>query len=77
MGFTPHSARAGWATEQRLKGVPFAEIKAQGRWAADKSLLTYLDVASATALELQLGQLGLQGDWILGDIARRFPWWPR
>ena len=73
--FTAHSARSGWATELRLRGTPFPEIKSQGRWSSDKSLITYLDVATATMMELQLGALSNHGEWLLGDVIQRFPWW--
>ena len=75
LNFTAHSPRAGWATEQRLLGAYFSEIKAQGRWASDRSLLTYLDLSTTLLLQLQLNALGPSGDWILEDVAGRYPWW--
>ena len=74
LGFTAHSPRSGWATELRLKGVSFTEIKTQGRWSSDKSLLTYLDVSTTMLLQLQLGELAGHASWLEGDFSRRFPW---
>lgn len=48
MGYTPHSPRAGFATEARLKGMAFEEIREAGRWQSDSSLRTYLDLVGAT-----------------------------
>ena len=48
MGYTPHSPRAGFATEARLMGMAFEEIREAGRWQSDSSLRTYLDLVGAT-----------------------------
>ena len=75
LSFTPHSARSGWATECRLQGMDFTEIKQRGRWSSDKSLLTYLDASATIMMQAQTGQLQQLGTWLLGDLASRFPWW--
>ena len=49
LGYTPHSPRAGFATEARLQGMSFEEIRENGRWLSDSSLRTYLDLVGATA----------------------------
>ena len=49
---TPHSPRAGFATELRACGAPFSEIREQGRWLSDSSLRVYLDVVGAAQLEV-------------------------
>ena len=73
--FTPHSARAGWATEMRLRGMAISELKQQGRWSSDKSLACYLDVTATRLLEQPTGSLRQSGLWLLGDVPGRFPWW--
>ena len=75
MGWTPHSARAGWATEERLRGVPIIELKARGRWASDKSLAAYIDISTNMLMEQQIGPLADLGSWLLNDFMPRFPWW--
>ena len=56
VSFTPHSARSGWATECRLEGMDFTEIKQRGRWSSDKSLLTYLEPSTTIMMPAQTGQ---------------------
>ena len=48
IGWTPHSPRAGFATDQKLAGVSFEQIQEAGRWASQSSLRIYLDVVGAT-----------------------------
>ena len=38
LGYTPHSCRAGFATDARAAGRDFTEIREAGRWVSDKSL---------------------------------------
>jgi len=47
--FSPHSFRAGAATQARLDGWPVPRILDAGRWASERSLRIYLDVAMALA----------------------------
>ena len=42
-------APAGAATQGRFDGLSDAELKTRGRWASDRSLRIYLDVAMALA----------------------------
>ena len=39
VGWTPHSARAGFASEAIARGTPFNEVREQGRW---RALIKYL-----------------------------------
>ena len=48
-GWGPHSPRAGYASDHQLAGTPFEEIREGGRWSADQSLRTYLDIVSSMA----------------------------
>eukprot|EP00972_Heterocapsa_arctica_P009812 1444059-Heterocapsa_arctica.AAC.1 len=38
VGWTPHSPRAGFASESSAEGCPFVEVRERGRWLADSSL---------------------------------------
>ena len=58
-GWTPHSGRAGFATDSRQEGRTFEEIREAGRWQADSSLRVYLDVVTATSVLLQARANGL------------------
>ena len=49
LGFSPHSPRAGKATQERLDGTAFETIREDGRWASATSLRIYLDRAKALA----------------------------
>ena len=61
VGWTPHSGRAGFATELRSAGTPFSEIRERGRWAADSSLRTYLDIVGAAQVSTSLRLKGYAG----------------
>ena len=58
--WTPHSPRAGFASDQIACGTPFATVKELGRWQADQSLRTYVDVVSAAAISVNLRLAGFQ-----------------
>ena len=73
--WTPHSARAGFATERRLRGDAFSQIKEDGRWKSDSSFRVYLDEATAMSLKQQLSGIATTAEWLEGDFARRYPWW--
>ena len=47
--FTPHCPRAGAATQGKLEGRSVPDLMEDGRWVAQRSLRTYLDVAMAMA----------------------------
>jgi integrase len=57
--WTPHSPRAGFASDGKAEGVPFQELREQGRWQSDSSLRTYLDVVAASAILQDFCALGL------------------
>lgn len=44
LGWTPHSPRAGRASDMVMLGPPFLQIREAGRWCSDSSLRRYLDV---------------------------------
>ena len=46
--FTPHCARAGFATDAFLSGQDFLSIREEGRWLSDASLRVYLDAVSSS-----------------------------
>ena len=52
-GFTPHSPRAGFATESIAEGQDFVSVREGGRWLSDSSLRVYLDLVGAAALSQQ------------------------
>ena len=60
VGWTPHSPRAGFASESRALGFSFLEVREIGRWVADKSLRTYIDVVSAGSIAVNLQSQGLR-----------------
>ena len=51
IGWTPHSARAGWATYRRMAGKDFSELREKGRWESGVSLQVYLDVVGSVELD--------------------------
>jgi hypothetical protein len=58
-GWTPHSPRAGFATEATSNRISFVEIKEVMRHASDQSLRTYIDVVGAKAVSVSLLSAGL------------------
>ena len=58
-GFTPHSPRAGFATDGVIGGVPFAELQEQGRWVSPPSLRRYIDIITASSVDQRAEALGL------------------
>ena len=59
MGWTPHSPRIAFASELVAAGVRFTEVRERGRYIADSSLRTYIDVASAAGISAALRLSGL------------------
>ena len=45
--FTPHSLRAGSATNDKLKGLSLADIQYRGRWESMATAKGYIDVVYA------------------------------
>ena len=58
--WTPHSARAGFASDAVAAGRGFTEIREAGRWVADSSLRTYIDVVSAASIATNMRLSGLK-----------------
>ena len=59
VGWTPRSARAGFATDCRAEGMEFREIMEAGRWQAETSLRVYLDILGAADISIRLQPQGL------------------
>ena len=54
VGWTPHSPRAGFASDSRAEGWSFEELREAGRWSADSSLRCYLDIVGSSGVEVAL-----------------------
>ena len=54
VGWGPHSPRAGFASDSRAEGWSFEELREAGRWQSDSSLRTYLDIVSASNIQVLL-----------------------
>lgn len=48
LGVTPHSPRAGYASEEAAAGTPVLEIMRGGRWGSESSMKTYVDIIVAS-----------------------------
>ena len=59
-GYTPHSARAGFATESIAEGRDFVSVRESGRWLNDTSLRVYLDLVGAASLAQQHKVQGIE-----------------
>ena len=59
LGYTPHSPRAGFATDRFTEGRSFVDIREAGRWIADASLRTYLDVIASANISANFRTSGL------------------
>lgn len=51
--YSPHSCRAGFATEAILRGDTPQLVQRRGRWASEASFLVYIDVATALQVEAE------------------------
>ena len=73
-GWTPHSPRAGYATDAIARDVPFSEVKETGRWFSDSSLRVYIDVIGASGISRQLVEAGRESALIyaLKHLAKFF-----
>jgi integrase len=49
---TPHSGRAGFATERVAQGEPADKVRSAGRWLSESSFRTYLDVVMASQVSV-------------------------
>ena len=52
VGWSPHSPRAGRASDLTLANRPFIEIRELGRWQCDRTLRQYLDIIGVAGGEL-------------------------
>ena len=59
VGWTPHSPRAGYATESTAARVPFDVIRNTMRHSSEASLKAYIDIVGATAVALNVKAAGL------------------
>ena len=50
LGITPHSARAGFATDSIVRRIPCQQFKVEGRWQGDSSLKIYTDAIISRAI---------------------------
>ena len=58
-GYTPHSPRAGFASESFRDGMDVVAIKEQGRWLVDSSFRCYIDVVQVAMIQNEVEQRGL------------------
>ncbi|CAK0898424.1 unnamed protein product, partial [Prorocentrum cordatum] len=71
MHWTPHSARAGFASDSVARGVPFQDIKEAGRWLTESSLRIYVDVVTASRVLAQAEQRGIAP--LIREAAEKLP----
>jgi integrase len=60
VGFTPHSPRAGFASERIALGEPEAQVQRKGRWYMASSFAVYADVVTASQVSTTLHFEGLR-----------------
>ena len=74
-GWTPHSPRAGFASEAIQDGVPFQEVKEAGRWLVDSSLRTYIDLVQTAQLAVDAQSRGVlpSVEFAAREFSRFFP----
>ncbi len=58
MGWSPHSVRAGFASEAKAWGMSFEQIRETGRWKVDSSLQIYIDMLQAAQIAVGLKNAG-------------------
>ena len=58
-GWTPHSGRAGFASESIALGRGLTETKKAGRWLSDTSFRIYVDIIGASRIGTTLAAAGL------------------
>ena len=56
--WSPHSPRAGFATDATADGLPFPVLKEEGRWVSDTSTRVYIDCVSSVASLKQIEAAG-------------------
>ena len=74
VGWTAHSGRAGFATDQIVKGVPFSTVQARGRWLSENSFRCYIDVVGSLDTKARVSARGLweEAVWCQQNISRYF-----
>ncbi|CAE7791178.1 unnamed protein product [Symbiodinium sp. CCMP2592] len=60
--YSPHSCRAGFATEAIIKGEAPTLVQRRGRWASEASFLVYIDVATALQVEAEFRSRALDSE---------------
>ena len=66
--FTPHSPRAGFATNGVIQGKTTETIMTEGRWASRGSFVRYLDVIVAAQVQTQLELSAFESDMSLAQL---------
>ena len=74
--FGAHSPRAGGATAQRLRGIPFTEIQELGRWESAASCRRYLDALAALQTAVETNHITDSIHWLREEFCNRYCWWP-
>ena len=62
--YSPHSCRAGFATEAIIKGEAPTLVQRRGRWASEASFLVYVDVATALQVEAEFRSRALDSEMV-------------
>ncbi|CAE7504813.1 unnamed protein product [Symbiodinium sp. CCMP2592] len=60
--YSPHSCRAGFATEAIIKGEAPALVQRRGRWKSEASFLVYIDVVTALQVEAEFRSRALDSE---------------
>ena len=74
LGATPHSPRAGFASEGAALGTPVSEIREKGRWQSELSFKMYVDVIVAAQVQsmCSLSTLSAGMQFTATDFAKYF-----
>ncbi len=67
LGITPHSARAGFASERVALGDSVEETRSAGRWLSELSFRTYVDVVMAAQVQAMVSLAGFKNAMIFVD----------
>ena len=59
VGYTPHSPRSGFASDCIAAGFGYTRTRELGRWASETSLRTYVDIVSASSIQVNLKTMHL------------------
>ena len=74
LALTPHSPRAGFATDSLVEGKVPSEIREAGRWQSESSFRIYLDVVGALGVGQQLKLAGFEQviPWLKNNLSLYF-----